>query len=229
MTSSPFWRGILESLLVVSGFAGFGFAWAGLEQRDAARPHYPPPLMEAPPPTPSLWLVDGFNVLHAGARRGRDRAQRWTQPRREQLVALAERFDDAEAQIWIVFDGSGPETPGEAPASRVRRIFARRPTRAARDGSRQPGACLPRRRDGGRAVASCARHRGAQVGLAAHLPAALPGMSAPQAKRAASRRRARRRRGLCPRRNRKARHRRDQLGRALELGKGSVVAKRSIR
>ena len=96
MTNSPFWRGILESLLVVSGFAGFGFAWAGLERRDAALSDYPPPPMEATPPAPSLWLVDGFNVLHAGVLHGRDRAQWWTEPRREQLVALAERFDDAE-------------------------------------------------------------------------------------------------------------------------------------
>ena len=54
-SSSSFWRGILESLLVVSGFAGFGFAWAGLERRDAAGADYPPPSLEATSPTPSLW------------------------------------------------------------------------------------------------------------------------------------------------------------------------------
>lgn len=166
MTNSPFWRGILESLLVVSGFAGFGFAWAGLERRDAAPADYPrPPMdMEAAPPAPSLWLVDGFNVLHAGVLHGRDRAQWWTEPRREQLVSLAERFDDTAAEIWIVFDGSGPEAPQEEPASRVRRIFA--PSAddwllATVRASAAPGCLAVVTAD--RAVADRARHRGAQV------------------------------------------------------------------
>jgi hypothetical protein len=172
MTTSPFWRGILESLLVVSGFAGFGFAWAGLERRDAAHPDYPPPFMEAAPPTPSLWLVDGFNVLHAGVLRGRDRAQWWTEPRREQLVALAERFDDADAEIWIVFDGSKaaqrprtmPEPAGEAPAGRVRRFFAPSADEwllATVRASETPACLAVVTAD--RAVAGRARHRGAQV------------------------------------------------------------------
>jgi hypothetical protein len=164
MTTSPFWHGILESLLVLAGFAGFGFAWAGLERRDAAQPDYPSPFMEAAPPTPSLWLVDGFNVLHAGVLRGRDRAQWWTEPRREQLVALAERFDDAEAEIWIVFDGSGSEPPVPAPASRVRRFFA--PSAddwlLAQVRASQAPACLAVV-TADRAVAGRARHRGAQV------------------------------------------------------------------
>jgi predicted RNA-binding protein with PIN domain len=168
MTSSrfgpTFWRGILESLLVIAGFAGFGFAWAGFERRDAALSDYPHPPMEETPPTPSLWLVDGFNVLHAGVLRGRDRAEWWTEPRREQLVALAERFDDAGAEIWIVFDGSGPEAPGEAPAGRVRRIFA--PSAddwllAKVRASQAPGCLAVVTAD--RAVAGRARHRGAQV------------------------------------------------------------------
>jgi predicted RNA-binding protein with PIN domain len=169
MTNTPFWygsfwRGILESLLVVSGFAGFGFAWAGLERRDAALSDYPPPPMEATPPAPSLWLVDGFNVLHAGVLHGRDRAQWWTEPRREQLVTLAERFDDAEAEIWIVFDGSGPEAPAEAPAGRVRRIFA--PSAddwlLAKVRASEAPACLAVV-TADRSVADRARHRGAQV------------------------------------------------------------------
>ncbi len=164
MSRSPFWRGILESLLVVSGFAGFGFAWAGFERRDAAQPDYPRPPVEASPPTPSLWLVDGFNVLHAGVLRGRDRAQWWTEPRREQLVALAKHFDDAAAEIWIVFDGRGPETPGEAAASRVRRIFAPSADEwlLATVRSSQAPACLAVV-TADRAVADRVRHRGAQV------------------------------------------------------------------
>ena len=163
-TSRTFWRGALESLLVVAGFAGFGFAWAGLERRDAALSDYPRAAMEAAPPKPSLWLVDGFNVLHAGVLRGRDRAQWWTGPRREELVALAARFDDADAEIWIVFDGSGPETPAEAPAGRVRQIFA--PSAddwlLAKVRASEAPACLAVV-TADRAVAGRARHRGAQV------------------------------------------------------------------
>ena len=161
-----FWRGSLESLLVIAGFASFGFAWAGLERRDATLADYPPaPMEEAPvPPAPSRWLVDGFNVLHAGVLHGRDRALWWTAPRREQLVALAQRFDDAAAEIWIVFDGSHPDEPAEPVSGRVRQIFAPsaddwllKEVRA----SDAPGCLAVVTAD--RAVADRARHRGAQV------------------------------------------------------------------
>jgi len=160
-----FWRGTLESLLVIAAFASFGFAWAGLERRDAPLADYPrAPMEEAPPPTPSRWLVDGFNVLHAGVLHGRDRALWWTAPRREQLVALAQRFDDSAAEIWIVFDGSHPDEPAEPSAGRVRQIFAPsaddwllKQVRA----SESPGCLAVVTAD--RAVADRARHRGAQV------------------------------------------------------------------
>jgi len=170
LASLTFWHGGLESLLVVAGFVAFGFAWAGLERRDAALSDYPsPPMESAPPaptptPTPSLGLVDGFSVLPAGVLHGRDRAQWWTEPRREQLVAIAARFDDAEAQIWIVFDGSGPEAPAEPPASRVRQVFA--PSAddwlLAKVRASATPACLAVV-TADRAVAGRARHRGAQV------------------------------------------------------------------
>ena len=103
-------------------------------------------------------------MLHAGVLHGRDRAQWWTEPRREELVALAERFDDAEAEIWIVFDGSGPEAPAEAPASRVRQVFA--PSAddwlLAKVRASEAPACLAVV-TADRAVAGRARHRGAQV------------------------------------------------------------------
>jgi hypothetical protein len=159
-----FWRGALESLLVVAGFAGFGLLWAGVERRDAELSDYLRAPMESAPPSPSLWLVDGFNVLHAGVLKGRDRAEWWTQRRREQLVALAERFDDAAAEIWIVFDGQGPEAPADAPPGRVRRVFA--PSAddwllAQVRASEAPGCLAIVTAD--RAVADRARHRGAQV------------------------------------------------------------------
>ncbi|MEE9606532.1 MAG: NYN domain-containing protein [Myxococcota bacterium] len=78
--------------------------------------------MEQPAPHPSLWLVDGFNVLCATLLGGRDRAEWWTAARRAEVLALAERFDEPGVEIWVVFDGL--RDPGESPGRRVRRVFA---------------------------------------------------------------------------------------------------------
>ena len=163
LASRGFWREVLECVLVVAGFAVFGFAWAGLERRDAAPAGYPETPMETAPP-PSQWLVDGFNVLHAGVLHGRDRALWWTGPRREQLVARVARFDDPSAEIWIVFDGSAPDPPASPSAGRVHQVFAP----SADDwllkrvrASEAPGCLAVVTAD--RAVADRARHRGAQV------------------------------------------------------------------
>jgi len=66
------------------------------------------PVVAAPPTDgePSVWLVDGYNVLHAGVLRGRDRARWWTEPRRRELLERVSGFD-AEAEVWVVFDGPG--------------------------------------------------------------------------------------------------------------------------
>jgi predicted RNA-binding protein with PIN domain len=58
-----------------------------------------------------LWLLDGYNVLHAGILGGRDRSQWWTESRRRELLERAAHFD-ARAEVWIVFDG--PEDPADA-------------------------------------------------------------------------------------------------------------------
>ncbi len=72
---------------------------------------------------PALWLVDGFNVLHAGVLRGRDRADWWKAPRRQQLLERVERFDDPAVRIDVVFDGPD-DTPGDSADGRVRSVFA---------------------------------------------------------------------------------------------------------
>jgi predicted RNA-binding protein with PIN domain len=69
-----------------------------------------------------LWLVDGFNVLHVGVLRGRDRSDWWKRERREELLARAERFqsEHREADVLVVFDGAHPpETPHEGEVSVV--------------------------------------------------------------------------------------------------------------
>jgi len=53
---------------------------------------------------PRVWLVDGYNVLHAGLL-GRDRTEWWTAERRNQLLDIAAGLDIVNAEIWLVFDG----------------------------------------------------------------------------------------------------------------------------
>jgi hypothetical protein len=73
-------------------------------------------------PAISLWLVDGFNVLHAHLLQGRDRKDWWSAERRQLVIEQAERLAARGERVEVVFDGSGP------PASRVarRRAAARR-------------------------------------------------------------------------------------------------------
>lgn len=133
MLGSAFWREAGEALGAMATFVAFGLAWAELEAR-AVRPAAPYPLLVAEgcagsareAEGPSIWLVDGFNVLHAGVLRGRNRADWWKEPRRAELVRLASQFAGG-AEIWIVFDGphsqgSNQEAADDAP--RVRQIFA---------------------------------------------------------------------------------------------------------
>ncbi len=76
---------------------------------------------------PEIWLVDGFNVLHAGVLRGRDRALWWTAAVQLRVVARAARFEPPDAQVLVVFDAAGPASERCVPGpdlSRVRVVFA---------------------------------------------------------------------------------------------------------
>jgi predicted RNA-binding protein with PIN domain len=53
----------------------------------------------------SLFIIDGFNVLHAGILTGRDRANWWRAEIQRRLVARVEQFSQTQAaELWIVFD-----------------------------------------------------------------------------------------------------------------------------
>jgi predicted RNA-binding protein with PIN domain len=102
----------MESVAIAAGFVIAGLVWAALESQlggreEIPRPGYASPIMEER--EPSVWLVDGYNVLHAGVLGGRDRSQWWTASRRRELLDRVAGFDPA-AELWIVFDG--PEDPG---------------------------------------------------------------------------------------------------------------------
>ncbi len=83
-----------------------------------------------PLPRSRLWLVDGYNAIHAGALRGLPTGDRsvssgvpwWSSAARERLVTFAGCFPDPDAEIWLVFDGPHPaQEPerGENPSVRV--------------------------------------------------------------------------------------------------------------
>ncbi len=49
-----------------------------------------------------LYIVDGFNVLHAVVLRGRDRSQWWSAENQRKVCELA--LDFSEGEVWVVFD-----------------------------------------------------------------------------------------------------------------------------
>ncbi len=74
-----------------------------------------------------VWLVDGYNVLHAslGAQtRARTRTDWWKAPQRERLVERLSNLSMRFERMWIVFDGDRP-TPEPSPETRVQCVFAR--------------------------------------------------------------------------------------------------------
>lgn len=118
----------LQAAGLVVAFLAFGVGWAALEgQASPSAAVYPPPAVGSGSGSDAaeIWLVDGFNVLHAGVLGGRDRSDWWTRDRREELLARAAGFDDPRAEVWVVFDGPhpAPESHG-AGCGRVRGVFA---------------------------------------------------------------------------------------------------------
>ena len=64
----------------------------------------------------TVWLLDGFNVLHAALFTNRDRTSWWAEEHRERLIATVRRFSsdlaaNLAAEIWIAFDGKREDEP----------------------------------------------------------------------------------------------------------------------
>jgi predicted RNA-binding protein with PIN domain len=125
---SRFGREIAVTLAIGAGFVATGLAWAAAESALRHRDEVCAPIAYAPFPMtcgePTIWLVDGYNVLHAAVLGGKDRSQWWTGSRRRELLERVSGFDaDADAEVWIVFDG--PDDSGadaEPPGPRC--VFA---------------------------------------------------------------------------------------------------------
>ncbi len=149
------WTGALQTGLVVAGVVAFGLGWASL----AGTGSYTPA-----PMSDSRWLVDGFNVLHAGVLRGNDRQGWWREEVRARLLERVASFEDAAAELWVVFDGPGPAGDAELASVRPRVVFA--PSAddwllAAVRETDDPASIVVVTAD--RQLADRARHRGARV------------------------------------------------------------------
>jgi predicted RNA-binding protein with PIN domain len=56
---------------------------------------------------PPLYLVDGFNVLHAAVLVGRERREWWGLSYQARVLGLSESFQGGE--VWVIFDARGSD------------------------------------------------------------------------------------------------------------------------
>ena len=112
----PFLGGVACTLAIVGCFVAFGATWSWAEAWLRGSPGaYPAPGLEVPLVGDRTWLVDGYNVLHAGVLEGRERGGWWKAPARERLLRLLAAFDGSDDPLWVVFDGSEPDAGPESP------------------------------------------------------------------------------------------------------------------
>lgn len=150
--------GVLQTGLAVAGVLAFGLGWAGLAGLARAGSYTPDPMSD------ERWLVDGFNVLHAGVLRGNDRRGWWREEVRARLLARVAGFEDARAEVWVVFDGPGPGGEAERASERPRVVFAPSADEwllAAVRETPDPTSVVLVTAD--RQLADRARHRGARI------------------------------------------------------------------
>jgi hypothetical protein len=120
-----------RALATIAVFVAIAVGWAAIERGlaavDPGSADYPPLAVDLDPsparPRPSLWLVDGFNLLHAAVlRSGDSRKEWWKSANRDRVLELARGFDDRDAELVVVFDGN--EEPTAAGEAGPRVVFA---------------------------------------------------------------------------------------------------------
>jgi len=120
----------LRALATIAAFVAIAVGAAMYERHfGAGEPRYAPLAVardpSTPRPPPSIWLVDGFNLLHAAVlRSGDSRKDWWKSANRERVLELARSFEDRDAELVIVFDGSEPPAESAAAESGPRVVFA---------------------------------------------------------------------------------------------------------
>ena len=166
--SRSFLSEVASSVGVIGAFVALALGSAALLrwfEVGAPEAPYPARAMAEPDAAsePTLWLVDGFNLLHVTLLRGESREAWWRNAGRARVLELARRFEAPDAEVVVVFDGSEPPE-AEADASRPRVVFAApaddwllSAVREAPDPARVAVVTADRR------LAARARHRGAQV------------------------------------------------------------------
>jgi len=131
------WAGCARSFGLMLVTVAFGVLWASVERvltapetqpspydrRDVSDPGATLPLT----PEPDVWLIDGFNVLHAGVLKGRDREGWWKAPVQLRLVERVAYFERRDAELWVVFDAAHEHSERCVPPpelGRVQLVFA---------------------------------------------------------------------------------------------------------
>ena len=66
---------------------------------------------EIKPRETPIWLLDGFNILHAALFANRDRSSWWAAEHRERLIARVCGFTEVAEEVWIAFDGARDNEP----------------------------------------------------------------------------------------------------------------------
>ena len=152
--------GIVQTSGVIGAVVAFGLGWAACGAGWSGADPYTPRPME-----PKVrWLVDGFNVLHAGVLRGNDRHGWWREEMRGRLLTRVAAFEDAAAELWVVFDGPGPGAASETASLRPHVVFAPSADEwLLAEVSRAGDAAQVVVVTADRQLADRARHRGAQV------------------------------------------------------------------
>ena len=130
--------GLGESLAVATFVLAFGLVWAAMENAANAEQREPYPAVvptsfeaEDDPPLPEAreWLVDGYNVLHAGLLGGEgERANWWTATARDRVLAQGLAFvrsaPGGPVEVWVVFDGPDPAEVSAPGCAALHTVFA---------------------------------------------------------------------------------------------------------
>jgi hypothetical protein len=97
-----------------------------MSTNDEPQPVPSPPTQAADElPAVDLWLLDGFNVLHAVLLGGQDRGRFWDEANRGRLIQRLASGLAGRPPIVLVFDGGRPVEGGEAhPAPGIELVFA---------------------------------------------------------------------------------------------------------
>lgn len=144
---------------------GTGALALGFAPARAAYPAAPMAEPVDPDEEPRIWLVDGFNLMHAAVLRGRDRREWWRAEARERVLELVRRLEaPADAEVVVVFDGQRPADEPERSGPGPHVVFAASADewliRAVRQAAEPDRIALV---TADRQLADRARHRGARV------------------------------------------------------------------